>query len=131
FCCVEEHLGPKNHVADALLKLTGRSLYENIGIDTVATIVNDLVTTGALPLSVAMHAAVGDSSWFEDTQRANDLARGFAEGCRRAQAAWGGGETPALKDIVQRDAIDLAGSEVGRLNANSKRDVGDVRGVAA
>src|SRR3954469_6671366 len=62
---VEEGLGTKNLVADAMLALTGVSYYRNCGIDTVATIVNDMVTTGALPLSVAMHAAVGDSSWFD------------------------------------------------------------------
>src|SRR5207248_8578445 len=87
---VEEGLGTKNLVADAMLELTGKSFYHNIGIDTVATIVNDLITTGALPITVAMHAAVGDASWFADEQRAEDLARGFAEGCRRANAVWGG-----------------------------------------
>ena len=86
---VEEGLGTKNLVADAMAKLTGRSFYHAIGVDTVATIVNDLVTTGALPISVAMHAAVGDSSWFEDRGRAKDLARGFADGCRAAGAVWG------------------------------------------
>jgi phosphoribosylformylglycinamidine cyclo-ligase len=123
---VEEGLGTKNVVADAMLKLTGKSFYANIGIDTVATIVNDLVTTGALPWSVAMHAAVGDSSWFENTQRAEDLAGGFAEGCRRAQAVWGGGETPALKGIVNPETIVLAGSAVGRIAPKSNRIVGDV-----
>src|SRR5215216_2050369 len=44
---VEEGLGTKNLIADAMLELTGKSYYENIGIDTVATIVNDLITTGA------------------------------------------------------------------------------------
>src|SRR5438874_4497043 len=81
---VEEGLGTKNLVADAMLKLTGKSYYKNIGIDTVATIVNDLITCGALPWSVAMHAAVGDSQWFENGTRAEDLAKGFAEGCRQA-----------------------------------------------
>ena len=38
---VEEGLGTKNLVADAMLKLTGRSFYENVGIDTVATIVKN------------------------------------------------------------------------------------------
>src|SRR5580658_3438746 len=79
---VEEGLGTKNLVADAMLELTGRSFYANIGIDTVATIVNDLVTTGALPISVAMHAAVGDGAWFAKPGRAEELARGFAAGCR-------------------------------------------------
>src|SRR5256714_14713819 len=66
---VEEGLGTKNLVADAYQRLTGKSLYRNIGIDTVATITNDLITTGALPISVAMHAGVGDSSWFDDRAR--------------------------------------------------------------
>src|SRR5438552_9515123 len=78
---VEEGLGTKNLVADAMLELSGKSFYRNIGIDTVATIVNDLITTGALPISVAMHAAVGDSRWFENVARAEDLAKGFADAC--------------------------------------------------
>src|SRR6478672_12025522 len=75
---VEEGLGTKNLVADAMLKLAGRSYYRNIGIDTVATMVNDLITCGALPISVAMHAAVGDAKWFETPGRAQELADGFA-----------------------------------------------------
>jgi phosphoribosylformylglycinamidine cyclo-ligase len=124
---VEEGLGTKNLVADAMLKLTGRSFYRNIGIDTAATIVNDLVTCGALPICVAMHAAVGDASWFSDAHRAGDLAEGFAEGCRLANAVWGGGETPALKSIINPEAIVLAGSAVGRIRPKSNRIVGDVR----
>src|ERR1700742_3714278 len=83
---VEEGLGTKNLVADAMLELTGKSFYRNIGIDTVATIVNDLITTGALPISVAMHAAVGDGDWFADAGRAEDLAAGFAEACKLSGA---------------------------------------------
>ena len=124
---VEEGLGTKNLIADAMLKLTGRSFYRGIGIDTVATIVNDLATTGALPVSVAMHAAVGDGEWFADARRAEDLAAGFAEGCRQGGAVWGGGETPALKGIVNPETIVLAGSAVGRVRPKSNRIAGDVR----
>lgn len=124
---VEEGLGTKNLVADAMLQHTGRSFYANIGIDTVATIVNDLVTTGALPISVAMHAAVGDGKWFDDVRRSEELARGFAQGCVQAQAVWGGGETPALKGIVDPGTIVLAGSAIGRIWPKSHRIVGDVR----
>lgn len=56
---MEEGLGTKNLVADAVYAATGRCFYREIAIDTVATMVNDLVTCGALPISVAMHAAVG------------------------------------------------------------------------
>jgi phosphoribosylformylglycinamidine cyclo-ligase len=123
---VEEGLGTKNLVADAMLELTGKSFYASIGIDTVATIVNDLATTGALPISVAMHAAVGDSAWFANITRAQDLARGFAEGCRRAGAVWGGGETPALRGIVDPKTIVLAGSAIGRIRPKSNRITGNL-----
>ncbi|MCC6421989.1 MAG: phosphoribosylformylglycinamidine cyclo-ligase [Phycisphaerales bacterium] len=124
---VEEGLGTKNLVADAMAKLTGQTHYHSIGIDTVATIVNDLITCGALPISVAMHAAVGDSNWFADTARADELARGFADGCRQANAVWGGGETPALKGMVTPDSIILAGSAFGRIAPKSHRITGDIR----
>src|SRR5215212_9250203 len=124
---VEEGLGTKNLVADAMLEASGKSFYENIGIDTVATIVNDLITCGALPISVAMHAAVGDAAWFSKGTRAVDLAEGFAEGCKAANAVWGGGETPALKDIVNPQTIVLAGSAIGRVQPKTHRIVGNVR----
>lgn len=124
---VEEGLGTKNLVADAMQKLTGKCYYHAIAIDTVATIVNDLITCGALPISVAMHAGVGDSAWFEDTHRAEDLAKGFAEGCRQAGAVWGGGETPALKGIIEPSTIVLAGSAFGRVMPKSHRIVGNVK----
>lgn len=123
---VEEGLGTKNLVADAVRDVLGVCRYDAIGIDTVATIVNDLVTCGARPVSVAMHAAVGDAAWFRDAERAAALARGFAEGCRRSGAVWGGGETPALKGLVVDSSIVLAGSAVGIVRPKSRRIVGDV-----
>jgi len=123
---VEEGLGTKNLVADAVQAATGLSFYREIGIDTVATIVNDLVTCGALPISVAMHAAVGDSAWFADEKRANSLVEGFAEGCRLAGAVWGGGETPALRGLVVPSAIVLAGSALGKISPKDLRITGDV-----
>ena len=124
---VEEGLGTKNLVADAVYAQTGKNFYREIAIDTVATIVNDLITCGALPISVAMHAAVGDSDWFGDTTRTNALVEGFAEGCRTAGAVWGGGETPTLGGVVEPEAIVLAGSAIGKISPKHLRIVGDVR----
>jgi phosphoribosylformylglycinamidine cyclo-ligase len=154
---VEEGLGTKNLVADAVLAVrqvvetnpasggrkspdnaapqrspetsdgASHAPYYNIGIDTVAAIVNDLLTVGALPMVVAMHAAVGSAKWFENAERARDLAEGFAEGCRQAGAVWGGGETPALKGLVEQDAIILAGSAMGRIRPKNLRIAGDVQ----
>jgi len=124
---VEEGLGTKNLVADAVQRQMGRSFYREIGIDTVATIVNDLVTCGALPITVAMHAAAGDSAWFADERRARDLVEGFATGCRTAGATWGGGETPTLRGMVAPEALVLAGSALGRIAPKALRIIGDVR----
>lgn len=124
---VEEGLGTKNLVADAMEKLGAGCFYRNIGIDTVATMVNDLITVGALPISIAMHAAVGDANWFKNEHRAAELAGGFAEACQASEAVWGGGETPTLRGIVDPNTIVLAGSALGRIRPKSHRIVGDVR----
>jgi phosphoribosylformylglycinamidine cyclo-ligase len=124
---VEEGLGTKNLVADAVYAQTGKSFYREISIDTVATIVNDLATCGALPISVAMHAAVGESAWFADEHRVAGLVQGWAEGCTLAGAVWGGGETPTLRGIVEPAAIVLAGSAIGRIAPKALRITGDVR----
>ncbi|MDB6092908.1 MAG: phosphoribosylformylglycinamidine cyclo-ligase [Verrucomicrobia bacterium] len=124
---VEEGLGTKNLVADAVYAATEKNFYREIAIDTVATIVNDLATCGALPISVAMHAAVGESAWFADSQRMEALVNGWAEGCQQAGAVWGGGETPTLRGIVNASTIVLAGSAVGKIFPKSRRIVGDVR----
>src|SRR5271157_1154877 len=123
---VEEGLGTKNLVADAVQAESGRCHYRAIGIDTVATIANDLVTSGALPIAVAMHVAVGSSDWFADERRAGELVAGFAEGCRAAGAVWGGGETPALRGMIEPATVVLAGSAIGRIAPKSLRITGDV-----
>ena len=112
---VEEGLGTKDLVADAMYQLTGESYYDHIAQCTVAMIVNDMITLGALPLSVAMHLAVGASSWFSDESRGRDLVEGWKRACDLARCTWGGGETPTLKGIVDPDAAVLSGSAVGVL----------------
>ena len=110
---VEEGLGTKNLVADAMYKLTGKSFYDQVAQDTVAMIVNDMITLGALPISVAMHLAVGNSEWFEDEDRYKDLVEGWKEACNLARSVWGCGETPTLKGVVVPGAVVLSGSAIG------------------
>jgi len=113
FAHVEEGLGTKNLVADAMYKLTGKSYYDHIAQCTVAMIVNDMITLGALPLSVAMHLAVGVSSWFDDQVRCQDLVNGWKHACNLARCVWGGGETPTLKGVVVPEVVVLSGSAMG------------------
>lgn len=110
---VIEGLGTKNLVADALRKVTGKTYYDVVAHDTVATIINDLVTVGATPLVLHAYWAIGDNSWLSDKKRWSDFIRGWKKACDLAKICWGGGETPTLKSIVSPETIDLGGSAVG------------------
>ena len=117
---VQEGLGTKNLVADEMRKITSKTYYEAIAQDTVAMIINDLITVGARPISLMAYWAVGESIWFEDKKRSEDLVRGWKKACERAGVVWGGGETPALKNIVMPETIDLAGSAFGIIKPKNR-----------
>lgn len=110
---VIEGLGTKNLIADALRKITGKTYYDVIGHDTVATVINDLVTVGAKPLVIHAYWAIEDNSWLADTKRMEDLINGWKDACNMAGATWGGGETPTLKQILISGTAELGGSAVG------------------
>ena len=120
---VEEGLGTKNLVADAMYKNNPSALqgYEAIAIDTIAMIVNDMITLGALPLSVAMHLAVGSSDWFKDERRYQSLIAGWKKGCDLAGCVWSCGETPTLKGIVNPETFVISGSALGVINSKMDR----------
>ncbi len=110
---VEEGLGTKNLVADEMYKITGKSYYDQIAKDTIAMIVNDIITLGTFPVSLAMHLAVGNSNWFKNEERVADLIKGWGDACDEAGCIWAGGETPTLKGIIYPEASLLSGSAVG------------------
>lgn len=124
---VEEALGTKSLIADAMYEATGKLFYRAVAIDDVSTIVNDLCTTGALPISVAMYVGIGDTAYLADAKRCQNLAEGFAEGCRLAGAVWAGGETQVLKDMIDPKAVVLGGSAMGRITPKDHLISGDVR----
>ncbi|MEK7451028.1 MAG: AIR synthase related protein [Patescibacteria group bacterium] len=117
---VIEGLGTKNLVADQMQKITGKTYYDIIGHDTVATIINDLVSVGAKPLTINAYWAVGQSDWFKNTKRIKDLIKGWKNACNLAGVTWGGGETPTLKGIIDPNAMDLGGSAVGIIENKEK-----------
>lgn len=112
---VVEQLGTKNLVADEMRKITGKTYYDIIGHDTVATIINDLITVGAKPLVLHALWAFQDNSWLEDNKRMMDLIRGWRDACKLSGASWGGGESPTLKGIIEPNTVSLGGSAVGKI----------------
>ncbi len=126
FAHVEEGLGTKNLVADAMYVLTGKSYHDQLAQCTVAMIVNDLVTLGALPLSVAMHIAVENSDWFNDENRARDLVTGWKNACNLARCTWGGGETPTLKGVIVPKTVLLSGSAIGIIKPKERLIAGPI-----
>ncbi|MCC7461569.1 MAG: phosphoribosylformylglycinamidine cyclo-ligase [Gammaproteobacteria bacterium] len=121
---ITECLGTKSLVADAMRAFTGRTHYDTIAQDTVATAVNDLVTVGATPLAVHAYWAAGDSEWHSDAERTAELVRGWKAACDACGAVWGGGETPALSGLVQPGRIDLAASAVGIVRGRDRLTLG-------
>lgn len=111
---VLECLGTKSEIAHEVEDELGLDLWEAIGIDTVATVVNDLSCVGAVPLTVSAYVATGGSSWYRGSRHAS-FVEGFRKACTSCGAAWIGGESPALPGIVADGSVDLAASGVGRL----------------
>ncbi len=117
---VIEGLGTKNLVADETRKITGKTYYDVLANDTIAYIINDLITVGARPLVIHAYWAIEDNSWLEDKERMQDLINGWKQACDLSGASWGGGETATDKGIIEKNTIDLAGSAVGIIGSENR-----------
>lgn len=128
---VIEGLGTKNLIADGTRKFTKKTHYDQIAHDTVATIINDLITVGAQPLVVHAYWAIEDNDWLSDNQRMTDLINGWKQACDIAGVSWGGGETATMKQIIMPNTCELGGAAIGiisekkRLITDKKLKVGD------
>jgi len=130
FAFVEECLGTKTLVANAMYAITGKTYHENLAQDTVAMMVNDLISVGARPITILAYWA-GSEEWFANKKKTEDLVKGWTQACNLAGAVWGGGESPTMKDVVTEGTVDLAGACFGliepkeRLTLGNKLQAGD------
>ncbi|MCL4418923.1 AIR synthase related protein [Patescibacteria group bacterium] len=113
-----EGLGTKNLIADKID--AGEKYYQSIAHDTVATIINDLVSVGASPLVLNAYWAIPNNKWLENKKRINSLILGWKKACDTAGVSWGGGETATLNGIIKNGTVDLGGAAVGIIK-NRKR----------
>lgn len=115
FGLVLECLGTKSVLAREVQEQLNFNGFGAVAYDTVAASVNDLCCVGALPLVVNAYFATGASDWYADRDRHAALLDGWRSACVDAGATWGGGESPSLSSLVNRDDIELAGCAIGAL----------------
>ncbi len=91
-------------------------IYDTIGEDLVAMVVDDLVVCGAEPLFMTDYIAVGKVI----PERIADIVKGIARGCVKANTALIGGETAEHPGLLKEDEFDIAGAATGVVDADKQ-----------
>jgi len=91
-------------------------IYDTIGEDLVAMVVDDLVVCGAEPLFMTDYIAVGKVI----PTRIADIVKGIARGCVKANTALIGGETAEHPGLLNEDEFDIAGAATGVVDADKQ-----------
>ncbi|PKK16147.1 phosphoribosylformylglycinamidine cyclo-ligase [Thermomonospora sp. CIF 1] len=89
-------------------------VYDTIGRDLVAMVVDDLAVCGAEPLFMTDYIACGKVV----PERIATIVSGIAEGCALAGCALVGGETAEHPGLLEPDEFDLAGAATGVVEAD-------------
>lgn len=115
-------VGTKSLIADTMAKKSKNisRFYSGLGIDLIASNVNDLICLGATPIALSDEIAAGDYRTFTNKEMIKGLYKGFEEGCLEAGITIPSGESPTLIDIVKSDTISITGSSIGIIRPKSK-----------
>jgi phosphoribosylformylglycinamidine cyclo-ligase len=114
---VQEGLGTKSLIAQSVYKKTGASHFASTAQDTVACIINDLVSVGATPVVLNAYWSSSSYEWLTDQKLAEDFIKGWRAACDASSVVWGGGETQSLSGVVAPGALEFAGSAFGIISS--------------
>ncbi|MCW5250165.1 MULTISPECIES: phosphoribosylformylglycinamidine cyclo-ligase [unclassified Streptomyces] len=89
-------------------------VYDTIGHDLVAMVMDDIVVCGAEPLFMTDYICVGKVH----PERVAGIVKGIAEGCVLAGCALVGGETAEHPGLLGEDDFDVAGAGTGVVEAD-------------
>jgi len=98
-------------------------IYDTIGEDLVAMVVDDLVVCGAEPLFMTDYIAVGKVI----PERIAEIVKGIASGCKKANTALIGGETAEHPGLLDDNEFDIAGAATGVVDATKLLSAQKVR----
>jgi phosphoribosylformylglycinamidine cyclo-ligase len=110
---VQEGLGTKSLVAREVYELTGESHFPAIAQDTVAAVINDLVSVGARPVVLNAYWSSSSYEWLGDMGLVEGFIKGWRRACDLSGVAWGGGETQSLPGVIVPGALEFAGCAFG------------------
>ncbi len=110
-------------VGTKLLVAQELDVYNTIGVDLVAMVVNDILAAGASPIAFLDYYAVEKLS----ADEATEIVQGIANGCKQAGCELTGGETAELPGVYPKGGFDLAGFGVGIVEKNHVIDGSKIR----
>ncbi|MCC6547256.1 phosphoribosylformylglycinamidine cyclo-ligase [Candidatus Sumerlaeota bacterium] len=96
-------------VGSKILVAQELKILDTIGIDLVAMVVNDIITSGARPMAFLDYYATNKLT----RQESSEIIRGIVAGCKQANCQLVGGETAEMPGVYPRGGFDLAGFGVG------------------
>jgi len=83
--------------------------HDTVGIDLVAMCVNDIITLGAEPLFFLDYISTSKLV----LNRAEEIIKGVADGCKEANCSLIGGETAEIPSFYKDEEYDLVGFALG------------------
>ncbi len=102
-------LSSTDGVGTKILVAKELKIFNTIGIDLVAMCVNDILASGATPISFLDYIACGKLN----TGILKEVIKGIVSGCEIASCKLSGGETAEMPDMYDKDDFDLAGFAIG------------------